>query len=82
LRASARSVSAITCSETMTVMARAISPTLYISVLATAPGGGKWFKHAGASEVLFADSLIADAVVESYARTCGRPGAAPGSPAA
>jgi homoserine dehydrogenase len=65
----------------MTLMARAISPTLYISVLATVPGGGKWFKHAGASEVLYVDSLIADAVVESFARTCPHPGAALGSPA-
>lgn len=53
----------------MTLMARAISPTLYISVLSSVPAGGKWFKHAGASEVLYVDSLIADAVVSSYSKT-------------
>ncbi|MCU0230876.1 MAG: NAD-binding protein [Acidobacteria bacterium] len=52
----------------MTLMARAMAPKLYISVLSSVPAGGKWFKHAGASEVHYVDSLIADAVVASFAK--------------
>ncbi len=64
----------------MTLMARALGPNLYISVLSPASGGDKWFRHAGASEVLHLDSLIAVAVVERYAKASAAPAAGPDAP--
>lgn len=58
----------------MTLMARALGPNLYISVLSPVSGGDKWLRHAGASEVLHLDSLIAAAVVEGFAKACTPPG--------
>ena len=48
---------------TITLMARAFNPKLYITTVGDDRRRGAWLTHAGASDVVVVDRLIADALV-------------------
>lgn len=48
---------------TITLMARALNPGLYITTVGDDRQRGAWLTHAGASDVVVVDQLIADALV-------------------
>jgi voltage-gated potassium channel Kch len=50
------------------LMARALNPNSYISALSHSLAGGNWLTHAGASEVILVDQLIAETAVQDYLR--------------
>jgi voltage-gated potassium channel Kch len=50
------------------LMARALNPNSYISALSHSMAGGNWLTHAGASEVILVDQLIAETAVQDYLR--------------
>ena len=50
------------------LMARALNPNGYISALSHSPTGRNWLSHAGASEVILIDQLVAETSVQDYLR--------------
>jgi voltage-gated potassium channel len=50
------------------LMARALNPNGYISALSHSAAGRNWLTHAGASEVILIDQLIAETSVHDYLR--------------
>jgi voltage-gated potassium channel len=50
------------------LMARALNPNGYISALSHSAAGRNWLSHAGASEVILIDELVAETSVQDYLR--------------
>jgi Trk K+ transport system NAD-binding subunit len=50
------------------LMARALNPKSYILALSHSAAGRNWLSHAGASEVILIDQLVAEASVQDYLR--------------
>jgi Trk K+ transport system NAD-binding subunit len=50
------------------LMARALNPNGYILALSHSSAGSNWLSHAGASEVILIDQLIAETSVQDYLR--------------
>jgi voltage-gated potassium channel len=50
------------------LMARALNPTGYILALSHSAEGRNWLSHAGASEVILIDQLVAETSVRDYLR--------------
>jgi Trk K+ transport system NAD-binding subunit len=50
------------------LMARALNPHAYIFAMSHAVAGRNWLSHAGASEVILIDQLIAETAVQAYWR--------------
>jgi voltage-gated potassium channel len=51
------------------LMARALNPNAYISALSHSAAGRNWLSHAGASEVILIDQLVAETSVQDYLRS-------------
>jgi len=51
------------------LMARALNPNGYITALSHSAAGRNWLSHAGASEVILIDQLVAEASVQDYQRS-------------
>jgi Trk K+ transport system NAD-binding subunit len=50
------------------LMARALNPNGYILALSHFPAGRNWLSHAGASDVILIDQLVAETSVQDYLR--------------
>jgi voltage-gated potassium channel len=50
------------------LMARGLNPNGYISALSHSAAGRNWLSHAGASEVILIDQLVAETSVQDYLR--------------
>ena len=59
---------------TITLMARALNPGLYITTVGDDRQRGAWLTHAGASDVIVVDQLIADALVSRLQQGLASPG--------
>ena len=51
------------------LMARALNPNSYILALSHSAAGRNWLSHAGASEVILIDQLVAESSVQHYLRS-------------